>query len=214
MVSRCPARRSKLSAVPRSTPMSSTAWRSSRAAIERGHRHGGLAVALVELERHERFLARIVVEPMGEDEALRRRDVAIDARDRVLASIVQPGDEAVGAADAQIDLAQHQRRGVAAVPRLEVLGLGPRIEHALARRIEHAGEDELPVGRSRQREGVAISCPCVHAFSPSLAAPADTRPGDRASLPKGGDSARASRRRPATLPARSGTGATAPRGRA
>src|SRR5262245_45420600 len=128
-------------------------------------------------------------------------------------SIQHTGHEAIGTTDPQVDLADDQRRAMTTVPAHQMLGLGPCVEYAPARRSEHAREHEFPVGRHRHHESVVIACPYVHAYSPSLAVPADRRPDDRVSLPRAGGIARASRRPRAARPAGYGMDATAPRGR-
>src|SRR5712691_5492788 len=113
-------------------------------------RHAGLAAFLGEGHRHQGFQAALALflPGEGEDQALGRYDLAEHAAQRQLLTAF---DRAQAAAPDAAGPGVHLELGGRVVPWtppvLGEAGVGPGFEHQLARRIEHAGDDELAFGR-------------------------------------------------------------------
>src|SRR6267143_2734689 len=107
-----------------------------------------LAILLEEDQRVER-LARVIVERLGADEALRRHDLLVDAAHPHLLATGATQHGTPGAARLQIDLADRQRPASRPEPTLEQLGLGQGVEDQAAGSVENARHYDLPLrGRS------------------------------------------------------------------
>ena len=87
--------------------------------------------------------------------AIAGEDAAEAAREAELVAVSIAQDIPPGAADPKIYLAEDQRQVAGPVPALHVLGPSHRLKHQLARRVEGAGNDDLSIGRRRQRRGGA-----------------------------------------------------------
>ena len=162
--------------------------------LGQGHRHQRLERPV----RHPvtRWLCRVaflVRECVGEDDPLRRHDLAIDPPAPIVAALGPAHAEVSDAARADIRLAERRGEAVWSPPADEMLGFGPGLEDEAARRINDAGNNELALGRRRQDPSSY-----GHRSHPPFpfAARADSPPGGRGSASRSGDRPRASRRRP------------------
>lgn len=76
----------------------------------------------------------------GEHELCGRLDLPVDAGKRVpLRAVGSAVDPAKGTVRSEIDLANRQRQAARVPPMSDVFGLGPRVEHKSARRVEKTG---------------------------------------------------------------------------
>src|SRR5881296_3697273 len=156
--------------------------------LEDGLTHGEprLSTVLGEGYRHQRFVAglalRILPGPR-EDEPHRLHDLAIDAPQPMVGALGRAHAEAIDAARADVHRAGWDREAFRAPPARKVLRLGPNLEHEAGWRIQDARDDEYLLRRFR---GGTTSCD--HVSSPSFGTRADSRPSDRGSVPRNGDS--------------------------
>src|SRR5262245_29083773 len=147
--------------------------------------HPGLAANFLERDGDEGLVAAAAVLAIpreGVDQALRRDDLAHDAAvPQIAAAAVGPQAAAPSSAGPRLVLEMHGGETARTHPALHVCGVGPQLEHELARRIEHALDDEHALrGIGSAANGVA----CAHASSPWLAACAGIRRADRSSAPR------------------------------
>ena len=90
-----------------------------------------------------RQAARFVRERVLPDQTLRRHDLAIDEFGPHDIALRIAHGAVIGAADAQIHVRRHDGGAFRAPPFLHALGLGEAFPHQFARRVEHAGDDEI-----------------------------------------------------------------------
>src|SRR5215218_9125047 len=159
--------------------------------------------------RRRDYVAFGIREGIGEDDPLGHHDLAKYALGPDLAALGRSHAVVRDAARAEIDLAERRREALRTPPAHEVLRLGPRLEHELARSVEHARDDKLLL--RWLRVGITI---VRHLRSLPSVARADSHPSDRSSAPRNGDIAPPSRKPPSADPPPTGRAATAPRGRA
>ena len=94
-------------------------------------------------QRMPREAAGLVRERMHPDQTLRRGDFAIDEfGPHDMAARIAHGAE-IGAADAQIHFRGDDGRALGPEPFLHALRLGEAFPHQIARRVEHARDDEV-----------------------------------------------------------------------
>ena len=114
---------------------------------------------LLERDGDERFgIARAVFQfpRESEDEALGRRDLAIDAAvPQVAPAAMRPHAAAPRAAHAQVRLHVRHRVAARAEPLQRLLRLDERREHDLARRIEQSRDAEDAIGRPGGEGGLS-----------------------------------------------------------
>src|SRR5208282_6585950 len=160
----------------------------------------GLAVVLLEGQRQGSFgageIALSIRPAPHHDESFRWDDLAIDALHPMIVAVGTAHVDPVGAAGAQLVAKDGAGEASRTEPSRHVLGLGPGFEDEAAWRVEDARDNEYAIGRLG---GEIIFC--GHVSSPSVAVRAfagrvDSPRSDRSSLPRNGDSARASPRRP------------------
>src|SRR5437016_9580569 len=101
------------------------------------------APGIGERHRYERLVAEIaggVFPGKGEDEALRRHDLAIGAASAMPCPVGRAHAGAIGAARPHIHLAGNRREALRPPPLRRLLLIGPGREHNLARSEEHTSE--------------------------------------------------------------------------
>src|SRR5262249_46356503 len=144
------------------------------------------------------------------DDALRRHYLVEGDAVLVVAAVRTVHDEAPDAARPELEARRGGGEAVGSPPLRQMFRLGPRRKHQLARLVVFAHPDDgARVAMQVQTIcGGHVSCP--HAYAAWLAAFADNRRGGRNSARRSGGSARASRRCPSALPARSRPAVAAP----
>src|SRR5947199_1898220 len=155
--------------------------------------HLGLAVALGKGDRDQGVMAAAAVLAIpgeGVDQALRFHDFAKHAAlPKLAAAVVLTQARPPRAARSRVLLEMSRGETARAHPALRMCRIGPKPEDELARRVEHARDDEHPlIGLS---DGAGS---CGHASPPSFAVRANIAPDDRSSRPRSGGTVRASRR--------------------
>src|SRR5438128_4225587 len=83
---------------------------------------------------------------MPDDDPLRSHDLDKNALVLVVDAIRAVHDEAPGTARPHVELLERVRESFRPPPLREVLGIGPRLEHELTRRVDDARGDDLSVG--------------------------------------------------------------------
>src|SRR5437870_551567 len=188
-------------------------------------RDGELRPGALRLEHdgheHERWNALRALAFEREHEPLARDHFAEDALAGEDAAVRTPHVDPYGAPRSHVQLADRGGEVLRGEPLRHLLRIGPRLEHEVARRVEHAGRDELPLAGGLGHLGIRG---CGHVSSPSrvwsvargrwasLEAGGGSRRGGRSSAPRSADSARPSPRPPASARPRAGRAATARRG--
>src|SRR5229473_7770951 len=176
-------------------------------------RHLRLALVLGEGDRDQGLMAPaavLAVPGEGVDQALGFDDFAKHAAlPKLAAAVVLAQAPPPCAAGPGVLLEACRGEAARTHPVLCVRRVGPKLPYQLARRIEHAGDDEHPL--FRLHDGRASACVAYgHASSPWFAACAGNRRGGRSSAPRIGGSARPSRRPLSIDRPRAGRAAVAP----
>src|SRR3989441_5297617 len=162
---------------------------------------------------HERRDALRALAFEREHEPLVRHHFAEDALAGEEAAVRTTHVDPYGAPRSHVELADGGGEVLRREPLRHLLRIGPRPEHELARRVEHAARDELALARGLRPPGITgcghVSFPfrgwsVAPARSASPEAGGGSRRGGRSAAPKSAGSARPNRRPPANARARGG----------
>src|SRR5712692_391474 len=141
-----------------------------RTRVKTSSRSAGMVFLLLRPVWAQTVLCRLdqvafhIREEIGADDPLRRDDFAIDAFGPKVAALGRPHAVVKDATRAQIDLTDRRGEAVRPPPAHHALGLRPRLEHAVTRRVEDARDDDLSFRGPRRCCGSTMCC--AHASSP------------------------------------------------